>query len=490
MLASATKSSAFALLGPVQPWMQATNGVVFPGDIGGPMCISNEYRWNVPVVTYGFDQSFSNYFGSNGIAAVLSAIQILNDLPPASQIVLTNYPLLSARFNQTAANRSLVDLKSETLSLLVEQMGLADPVRYLYVIRLWNPAFTNYQFLGQFNWPDGTVPTYIIQRNFDPVTLEPSENVDGVLYDVTVFDESYEHAIIPFADDPTSPSNPTIAGFNLSPGEFYLGLTFDDVGGLAYLLSTNNVNYEALLPEVFGVGTNSGSFVNGARRPGVDKITFIPHPVDPQSGAFQPTTNYYADTFITNGLLQQQQMARVISKPDFIFSAGDAGANSSGIVFFSRTGTTNWLNNALANGNTNGAGPGVIQPQVQIVFNKLGRYFEAVSDEQVVDDSTFYSSFDGTTNNPISYPVSNASTNQLTVRMWLATGAGPSFQNRRFDWTPTSATGDLFAFQTSTNLTAWTNLFTVTNDGCVCTYFNNISYNHASPSRFYRLIKQ
>ena len=62
LIASTDESDAFALLGPVQPWMQTTNGVIFPGDIGGPMCISNEYRWNVPVVTSGFDKSFLDYF--------------------------------------------------------------------------------------------------------------------------------------------------------------------------------------------------------------------------------------------------------------------------------------------------------------------------------------------------------------------------------------------------------------------------------------------
>ena len=119
LIASTDESDAFALLGPVQPWMQTTNGVIQPGDIGGPMCISNEYRWNVPVVTYGFDQSFLDYFGTNGVAAVESAIQILNDLPPASQIVLTNYPFNSQSENFAAAAQSLYDLKSETLSLLL-----------------------------------------------------------------------------------------------------------------------------------------------------------------------------------------------------------------------------------------------------------------------------------------------------------------------------------------------------------------------------------
>src|ERR1022692_1841493 len=119
LIASTFESAAFSLLGPIQPWMQMTNGVFSIGDIGGPMCISNEYRWNVPVVTYGFDQSFLDYFGSNGVAAVQSAILILNELPPASQLVPANYPRDSQAMNYQADAQSLFDLKSETLSLLL-----------------------------------------------------------------------------------------------------------------------------------------------------------------------------------------------------------------------------------------------------------------------------------------------------------------------------------------------------------------------------------
>ena len=68
-------------------WIAQTTFADPFGDIGGPMDIGDGYRWNVPVVTYGFDQSFLDYFGTNGVAAVEGAIQILNDLPPASSIV-------------------------------------------------------------------------------------------------------------------------------------------------------------------------------------------------------------------------------------------------------------------------------------------------------------------------------------------------------------------------------------------------------------------
>ena len=50
---------AFSLLGPYASWMDEAKSFRQPGgDIGGPMNIDEGYRWNVPVVTYGFDASF------------------------------------------------------------------------------------------------------------------------------------------------------------------------------------------------------------------------------------------------------------------------------------------------------------------------------------------------------------------------------------------------------------------------------------------------
>src|SRR5258707_12088328 len=85
---AATQVKAFSLLGPYASWMNPTIGYHLPGDIGGAMNIGEGYRWNVPVVTYAFDQSFLDYFGSNGVAEVEATIQVLNDLPPASGIGL------------------------------------------------------------------------------------------------------------------------------------------------------------------------------------------------------------------------------------------------------------------------------------------------------------------------------------------------------------------------------------------------------------------
>src|SRR5690349_5399379 len=79
---------AFSLLGPVQPfpgneaWQSAALGYnPLNTDIGAPKNLTEEYRWNVPVITYGFDPSFLNYFGNEGVAAIDAAFGILNSLP-------------------------------------------------------------------------------------------------------------------------------------------------------------------------------------------------------------------------------------------------------------------------------------------------------------------------------------------------------------------------------------------------------------------------
>src|SRR5438093_7212663 len=82
---------AFSLLGPYAPWMDEAKSFRQPRrDIGGPMNIDEGYRWNAPVVTYGFDASFLEYFVSNGVAGGESAMEVLSNftqphdaLPPA-----------------------------------------------------------------------------------------------------------------------------------------------------------------------------------------------------------------------------------------------------------------------------------------------------------------------------------------------------------------------------------------------------------------------
>ncbi len=438
LVGQGTRVQGFALLGPYETWMQPTNGfglptafesLTVPGNVGGPMCISNGYRWNVPVVTYGFDQSFFDFFGTNGVAAVEGAIQTLDDLPPASSIVLTNYSEVTQLVNYEAQAQSLYDLKSVTLSLLLEQLGLAAPAHSVYVLRGWTPLFSTEG--SSLNWGDEIIPQFVVLGNYDPDTRIPSQYVNRVLYDGYAwagfaFNLNLAEVLIGPADLSIPPGTfGAVAENNLELGEFYTGLTVDDVGGLRYLFSTTNANYETLLPGVSGIGTNAHSLVNGALRPGIDKITFLPHQAGANPWDFLPMTNQYTDTYITNGTVMQQQVQRVINQQDFLFCAGDAGKEYPVVLPFARTGTSNWINNAPLNGNSSGAGPGVIQPQVKITFDKLGELLETYGSELQetnYNGSIFWGTYDGSTNPPIVYPLPQSGTDQLTFRLWFPYG--------------------------------------------------------------------
>jgi hypothetical protein len=175
------EARAFSLLGPFTDWMQASNYYRLPDDIGGPMDLGEEYRWNTPIVTYAFDPSFVAFFGAKGVKQVEEAIHLLNRVPAASRIVLSNYATDSEQLNVQAAEQNLIDLKSTTLGLLLEQMGLTAPIRNIYRFRVWDPAFFAL-YPDEVSWPAGTFPTYLIRRNFDPLTYAPTSLVNGRLY--------------------------------------------------------------------------------------------------------------------------------------------------------------------------------------------------------------------------------------------------------------------------------------------------------------------
>jgi hypothetical protein len=72
----------------------------------------------------------------------------------------------------------------------------------------------------------------------------------------------------------------------------------------------------------------------------------------------------------------------------------------------------------------------------------------------------------------------------MTVRMWLwFVGT----IQKSFTWKTDGLSGAALAMQTSTNLSNWTTLFTVTNNSSVCTYLNE---NPAGSRGFYRLMPQ
>jgi len=176
-------SWGFALLGPInEPWQTVDIGYNIGGDLGAPKNIGEEYRRNTPTIYYSFDENFLDYFGSNGVAAVEAGIAVFNALPKVSEMSsnLVEFPTEVTRENYLAEALFLTDMKSWTMAMLTEQLGLAAPERFVWTLH--------------DRWHTGTPPCpigmnyLIVQRNFDPnfITpvnqLLPSSYVNGVLY--------------------------------------------------------------------------------------------------------------------------------------------------------------------------------------------------------------------------------------------------------------------------------------------------------------------
>ena len=450
-VAFAPRVRAFALLGPYADWMVATNGYDHGYDIGGPMDINEEYRWDVPVVTYAFDQSFVDYFGSNGVAAVESAIQILNDLPRSSDIVLSNFPPDTRGINFRSGGR--YDLKSTALALLVEQMGLTQPVRNILDLRDWSPD--------------------VIQRNFDPETLAASKVVNGITYDGTLYTNGGLHDIVEFPLDAQASPNSAVADafsymyVGLPGGDFYSGLTSDDAGGFRYLLNATNVNWESLPKDVLFTGKerNANKRLRGAWRPGVEKITFVPQPVN-KRGKFKTAILDFTAYYVTNGVTVPQPARRVVSRPDILFSAAETFQSDSNSPMFLRTGTSKWVNNAKANGNTNGAGPGVIIPPIKITFDKggLGIY---TGDGYNYSAGRSWASFDASTNPPVLYPQNTGQVHMLVRLHFYDTNTVPISEIKTTLFRAAVPFGKEASFEISTNQTDWISLATAVNDGSI-----------------------
>jgi len=312
------------------------------------------------------------------------------------------------------------------MHMLIEQLGLAEPERYAWALGSRDVV----------NVPNGTDYTNytVLNLNFDPITLRPTNMVNGVLYgydiievDATVipdYAEAFERvsdelAIFGFQSVAGGRSVVTALGQSLTftpsgggsqiflennSGRVYTGLTHDDVGGLRWLYHPKNMAVENLETNVaFGTGlvgrnspwipifsvtnaaggtnilVNTNLLVSEGLRGGINKLQFQRVNYDSLLGrTFVPITNRFMDRFITNGTVTVQPVQRVINRPDIIFTAERLGLNNG---FFPnllrRTDTSNWQNNDAINGIDTevDGGPGVIQGPVVIAFTDQLPFF-------------------------------------------------------------------------------------------------------------------
>ena len=260
----------FALLGPLEPYQVVTIGYGgdYAADIGGPHNLGEEYRRNMPVLYYACDANFVDYFGSNGVAAVDQAMVILSAITNVSQLSpdLSEYPLQSLRENYVAAALFLVDLKTWVLKAMVEQMGLAEPERFIWTIH------DRYNVPGTTCPAPGSMEYIVVKRNFDPIIspldqYQTSSYVNGTLYSYFISEicngpPDFLALPISTAVDPLDFTFTAVAGLPVTIstttflGQYYTGLTRDDIGGLRYLMRTNLVNFESAGPNTLAEVTN------------------------------------------------------------------------------------------------------------------------------------------------------------------------------------------------------------------------------------------
>ena len=424
------RAEAFSLNGPPDTWQVQEEGYqIDASDIFGPMNLGEEYRWNTGTIVYGYDPSFLDYFGQQGVVAIEKAIQLLNALPTMSALSpdLSEFPLDTRRFNHEATSLFVFDLKSWTLSMLLFELGVSPAERWVYTLRAREVL-------------PGPTPVYSTTiRNFDPVTLAPSRYINGTLYSFVILQTYAAPDVweaVDFNVDPNAASVTTVSSLGIdngtllasgflstvSPGMFFTGLTRDDVGALRYIYNKANLNTETLPPNssvspggggpwgVPGGGTNVvTNAVAQALRPGIDKFTLVRQEFDSLLGQWNPITNRYTDTFITNGAARSQTVERILLAPDILFGAQDLGTTPNAIpVFLGRTVCVapNWVSNDAINGQTPLAGPGQIQGTIGISFSTIGPWFlnTGGGSEEDTQLGFVWGHYDGSTNPPVVFP--------------------------------------------------------------------------------------
>jgi hypothetical protein len=300
----------FSLLGPYDNWQVPEIGYNLPGDVGGPMNITEEYRYNTPNLYYAYNQNFIDFFGTNGINAVEQAIAMFNALTNTgfTALDINQYPLEGTRINPRAEQLQLLDLKTITINLLLEQLGLAEPERWVWTIHdRWQTSPAS---------PCPAMSYWVVMRNFDPVGYFPTPYINNVLFTYEIIETCNPpnplawtfNFPVEFPLDVFAPENTTLAYTStvFRRGAYALSLTRDDVGGLKYLYQTNNVNWETIAEgaQQFVTNTTQAQLIFSSNLWAFAQAALTNNAVD--LAALYPgliitgTTNIFTNIWVTN----------------------------------------------------------------------------------------------------------------------------------------------------------------------------------------------
>ncbi|HEX3720202.1 MAG TPA: hypothetical protein VH595_19805 [Verrucomicrobiae bacterium] len=456
-----TSASAFSLWGPAETWqtqdldygirylpfIPITDATIFDvlgrGDLGGADYVElggtkdlgDGARQDTPVITYAFDSTFLNFFGTQGVAAVNSAFAIFNALPKASTANLAKFLTQgNEQINYTAQALRMLDIKSTVMWIIAEHLGLIGET-HTYDLRERTPELST-QNAGSCGF-DYTV----LQRNYDPVTYDVSDYVNGTLLTYQIGDLCPGLAVGDAMEQSLNPGLPPFSAVatkeGLQVGGYYLGITRDDMGGLKYLyrhnryvnegLDTNALVSMSLTSAWAPVGTNeiigSSGIANFAGLlGGVEKVTFVQTPYQSlYTTNYTPRTYKYAINAVINGALRTVNVARTVSAPDIIFTAGDLvepGPDNFEIAVERNNPSGNFITSGQATSpgglvDPNVITPVVLSPGLIIVLNDDGPIYYNTSfiggsgfldQGNSIEQGFIWGSFNGTTNAPIAFP--------------------------------------------------------------------------------------
>jgi len=483
---AAGQALGFSTWGPLEPWqtqdmdygirylpctpapdlvleeVQGPGIISINTELGGTKNFDEGSRLNVPIITYAYDYTFLSYFGAQGVAAVDSAFAVLNGLPAASNARLTQFVTEgNQQINYTAQALRMLDLKSIVMWLMLEHMGLIGETHtYDLRERVAIPGASD----------PCTVYCVVLTRNFDPITYNASEYVNGNLltYQIGCLAPAVDvgDAMEASAQVGRPPLSAVATREALQVGGYYVRITRDDMGGLRYLYRQNRYVNEGFDPEtrftsaqsswnpvsfnVTNVPLAGGTFA--ALVGGVEKIQFVKTAYDSLLGIpFRPITNHYTIPQITNGTLVTLNVARTVTAPDIIFTAGDLtfpGPDPYQETLERSSPTANFITygSPYATGQVqvNGAyvvTPAVITPQLTVTLNNSGQVYyniaAAFGDQATaVDLGYIWGSFNGSTNAPIPFPT-GTSLNEIEAEVL---SAGPETEIGIYNPVLTSST--------------------------------------------------
>jgi hypothetical protein len=212
------------------------------------------------------------------------------------------------------------------------------------------------------------------------------------------------------------------------------------VGSVSLVTYFTNHTYVAA-PIICGQATPSAGLYEG-----IEQLQFVRANFDSLLGQFfQPVTNLYTMTLITNSQTVVQHFQRVVTQPDILLSANDEPLTGA-LPFYTAFGRNVTFNQG--NILPNLAGPGTITTPSTFTYNKAGNLYENGSmtsygtttntslpylkELDQVTLGVIWATFDDSTNDPVVYPngtsIQNL-VNQMLIQVTPPAGILPDGTN-------------------------------------------------------------